>query len=223
MYADRYAKQKKLDPGSLGLSALLVGGIMAGMVFSAPNIGTVLKDPRLIIRNIELTPPPPPDPKPLPQKPEVQQPNTRTQIVPPPQHVTIDKPEAFVVNPGPKAVEITEGTGTGIGGGGGEILTKPAPVVVDAVVDPRYAANYQPEYPSSERRLGNEGRVVVKVLIGTDGRVKQVEMVSSPSSSFFEATRRRALEKWRFKPGTRDGVPMETWKTMAVRFVMTEE
>ncbi|WP_260581590.1 energy transducer TonB [Sphingopyxis sp. PET50] len=58
----------------------------------------------------------------------------------------------------------------------------------------------------------------VRVLIGTDGRVKQVELVSTDSPGFFEATKRRALAKWRFKPATRGGVPEESWKEMTVRF-----
>ena len=58
----------------------------------------------------------------------------------------------------------------------------------------------------------------VRVLIGTDGRVKAIEQISSDSPGFFEETRRRALAKWRFKPATRGGVPEESWKVMTVHF-----
>ena len=219
MYADRYAKQKKLDPASLGLSALLVGGIMTGMIFSAPDF--VKKIPTSItLYPIPETPPPPPNPEPLPKKQEVLKPKAETQIIPPRQEVTIDTPKGFTITPGPNKVEITEGT---TGGTIGEILTVPVkpPVVVGPGINARF--NYQPDYPTDERRLGREGRVVVRVLVGTDGRVKQVEKVSAASDSFFEATRRRALEKWRLTPGTRDGVPIEAWRTMAVSFVMNDE
>ena len=56
------------------------------------------------------------------------------------------------------------------------------------------------------------------LLIGTDGRVKAVELVSTDSPGFFEETKRRALAKWRFKPATRGGVPEESWQVMTVRF-----
>jgi len=221
MYADRYAKQKKLDPASLGLSALLVGGIMTGMILSAPNIGKVLQDPRLVIRNIELTPPPPLDPPPPPKTPEIAKAEPLTRITPIETVVKIDTPPVFTVDPTPVISIPTEGVGTGLGSGGsGEIQTKP-PVIVGPGINPRF--NYQPDYPTDERRLGREGRVVVKVLVGTDGRVQQVEKVSATSDSFFEATRRRALEKWRLTPGTRDGVPVAAWRTMAVSFVMNDE
>ena len=58
----------------------------------------------------------------------------------------------------------------------------------------------------------------MRVLIGTDGRVKAVELVSSDSPGVFEETRRRALARWRFKPATRGGVAEESWKEMTVRF-----
>ena len=60
--------------------------------------------------------------------------------------------------------------------------------------------------------------VKIRVLIGVDGRVKAAESVSATSDAFFEATRRQALSKWRFKPATRGGIPQESWKTMSVRF-----
>ncbi|PKP86164.1 MAG: energy transducer TonB [Alphaproteobacteria bacterium HGW-Alphaproteobacteria-17] len=94
----------------------------------------------------------------------------------------------------------------------------PLPQLVLAELDPRYAASFQPDYPASEQRREIEGVVKVRVLIGTDGRVKAVELVSTDSPGFFAETRRRALAKWRFKPATRGGVAEESWKTMTVRF-----
>ena len=68
--------------------------------------------------------------------------------------------------------------------------------------------------------LDKDGKVVrfTGMVIGTDGKVKQVELVSTDSPGFFEATKRRALSKWRFKPATRGGVAEESWKEMRVRF-----
>jgi protein TonB len=209
----------KLDPRSMGLSAIMVGTMMAGLIFSAPDF--IKKPPTTVLEgtNIPIPPPPSPEPEPLPKNPEVIKTEPQTHIIPPEQTVTINRDPIFVVDPGPARTEIVEGTGTGLGGG--EISTKPAPVLVGPQVNPRF--NYQPDYPANERRLGREGRVVVRVLVGTDGRVKEVEKVSAASDSFFEATRRRALEKWRLTPGTKGGVPIEAWRTMSVSFVMNDE
>lgn len=92
------------------------------------------------------------------------------------------------------------------------------PKLVLAHLDERYADLFQPDYPARAQREGIEGVAVVRVLIGTDGRVKAVELVSTDDPAFFEATKRRALTKWRFKATTRGGVAEESWKEMRVRF-----
>jgi protein TonB len=148
-------------------------------------------------------------------KPTAPRPTTVTPVVP------TFTPTAPTFTPTPLP---PPGTADGIGTGGGNAPpVKLTPVVIGPELDSRYAASFQPNYPTDERRAGHTGRVVVRVLVGVDGRVKQVEKVSAPSDSFFEATERRALDKWRFKPGTRDGVPIESWRTMGVSFVLQDE
>jgi protein TonB len=110
------------------------------------------------------------------------------------------------------------------GGGTGPAVAEypPAPParppLVLAQLDTRFAGAFQPDYPANERRREVEGVAKVRVLIGTDGRVKAVELISADSPGFFEETKRRALAKWRFKPAMRGGVAEESWKEMTVRF-----
>lgn len=92
------------------------------------------------------------------------------------------------------------------------------PKLVPAEVDPRFAGQFQPEYPLREQRAGIEGSVTLRVQIGIDGRVKAVELVRTDQPAFFEAARKRALSKWRFRPATRGGAAEESWKEMTVRF-----
>jgi protein TonB len=99
-------------------------------------------------------------------------------------------------------------------------VVAPAPVLVNARYDNRFASAMQPEYPSEMARTETEGTAVIRVLVGADGRVKQVENVRSDHASFFEATRKQALNKWRFKPATRDGVAYDSWREMKVHFQM---
>ena len=96
-------------------------------------------------------------------------------------------------------------------------------MIVGASYDPRFANALQPPYPASEIRGGNSGRVVIRVLIGADGRVKQVERIAAASDAFFAAAEKQALTKWRFKPATSDGTPIEQWKTMSLRFELQEQ
>jgi protein TonB len=219
MYADKYARRTKLDPGSLTLALLLNGTIVAGLIaFAAPTMFTRIADPGIDVINIPLQPPPPPNPP---------TPDTKNPAPTPKEIAAI--PKSIVPTPPidehPYVAPTTPAGPIGgtIDGGGGVTPFKPTPVVIGAEIDKRFVNSFQPEYPPGERRDGREGRVTVRVLIGTDGRVKQVERVSAASDAFFASTQRRALEKWRFKPATRDGEPFEVWRTMSVSFVIKDE
>jgi protein TonB len=113
--------------------------------------------------------------------------------------------------------------GSGSGGTGDEIPFQaieitPEPVIVAARLNTRYGQQFQPKYPAGQLRLEQEGEVSVRVLVGTDGRVKNIELIDSPHPDFWIATRKQALNKWRFRPATRDGKPVESWMTLKVRF-----
>jgi protein TonB len=69
-----------------------------------------------------------------------------------------------------------------------------------------------------EERAEREGTVVVRLLIGADGRVRAVERISAASEAFWRATERHALRAWRFVPATVDGKPVESMHTMTVTF-----
>lgn len=221
MYAEhRYAPPKSRAVG-LGGAFLINGALIAGLIFAAPNV--IPKGPEGGITVIPVREPPVPDPvepqKPKPDNRAAQspQPNapdpifrtpsenntTTTDVITPPQPPLPPLPDA-----GPAFVP----------------ETPPAPLpLIGAAQDPRYVKDFQPAYPSAELRAQRDGVVKLRVLIGIDGRVKAAEAVSATSPAFFEATRRQALSKWRFKPATRGGVPQESWKTMSVRFEIKDQ
>lgn len=182
------------------------------VVALTPMISVITEKPGpTVVRSIpEEKPLPPPDPQPQ----EKQQQDAVT-MVPTPLPTTAQDPPIFI--PEPYVPPAGAGTGTTV-----TPVDPPAPPPVPKLVlaqlDQRYLANFQPDYPAREQREGIEGVAKVRVLIGTDGKVKQVELVSTDSPGFFEATKRRALSKWRFKAATRGGVAEESWKEMTVRF-----
>jgi periplasmic protein TonB len=221
MYADRYQSSAGVRSGSMGVSILIAATMIGGLVFSAPKIITTRID-RLITTNIPLPPPPPPQlPKPQPQP---KQAAAQTIQLSQPEHLTAPQPIITTV-PQPTDltgvdIPLTDGTGTGTIP---VVTPSPAPLpLIPAATDPHYARDFQPAYPPEERRAGREGIVVVRVLIGVDGRVKDIETVSSVSSAFLDATLKQARAKWRFKPATRGDVPIESWKTMRVSFVLND-
>lgn len=221
MYADRYGKTG-IKPGALTVAIGLNGAVLAALIFAAPEAMTRLDPKPFTAINIPIPAPPPPKPEKHEIKPKIDQ---HVANPPPLQRPVTTDPIA------PTKTEFVLPTGTtglegGITGGTGVVVPpyQPPhqPVTIGAKVDPRYARFLQPDYPPGERRMGREGQVVVRVLVGIDGRVKQVEQLSAASEAFFAVTRRQALEKWRFTPATRDGVPQEDWRTMTVTFVLNE-
>lgn len=220
MYADRFTGQSRFHPGGLAAAVGINAAVVAALMVAAPRIGIV--DPPegpITIYSVPIDPPPP-EARPRPHQRAT--PRTETPDAPPPTVPTQsadDHPVVYDPLPFP-------GTGDlgGVPGGTGTAAADPpappapAPVIVGPSVDPRYADALQPAYPPAEQRLQREGRVTVRVLVGPDGRVRRVERVSATSDAFFDATETQALRRWRFKPGTRDGVAQEAWRTMTVTF-----
>lgn len=223
MYADRFAGERRFNPAGLLAAVGINAGVVVALMIAAPHVAQTFDDP-LEITNIPITPPPPPPTEPEPQPRTAAARPDRIETVPPVVPRPADNGPIVFADPLPPVPGPT-GTGTGMGEGTGMAIdppAPPAPVIVAPGLDPRYAADLQPDYPAAERRMGNPGKVTVRVLIGADGRVKEVEPVSATSDAFFRATRDQALRRWRFRPGTRDGVPQPAWRTMSVTFVMQD-
>jgi len=222
MYANRSSFPLGIRPVPFTAAFLVNGAIVAGMVlFLAPDFVRSLKPPTTVVTTIPIPPDPPPVTEVVKQKEVTQQPRDPQIVMPDP--VIRTEPETRIAgtevipNDPPATPGPVEGTGTKV------VESPPMPPLIGPSTDPRYARDFQPDYPAAEIRNAREGLVSVRVLIGTDGRVKSVQQVSATSAAFFDATRRQAMAKWRFKPATRGGVPQESWKTMNVRFELTGE
>jgi protein TonB len=73
----------------------------------------------------------------------------------------------------------------------------------------------QPEYPDIARMMGVEGSVVVYVLVGKDGRVKDARIVKSVEPMLNRAAE-RAVREWIFKPALTGNKPMAMWMAVPV-------
>jgi protein TonB len=77
------------------------------------------------------------------------------------------------------------------------------------------------DYPSASQRAGEEGTVGIRVVIGTDGRVKDCQVAqSSGFSRLDERTCQIVLRRWRFKPATENGQPVEQTMNQNYRWVI---
>lgn len=82
-----------------------------------------------------------------------------------------------------------------------------------------YLINPDPPYPSLAKRRGWEGTVMLRVLVGADGRPREVRVLRSSGHSILDTSAQdQVLNRWRFQPATRDGVAIEGWVEFPVAF-----
>ncbi|MFO1339208.1 MAG: energy transducer TonB [Burkholderiaceae bacterium] len=75
-----------------------------------------------------------------------------------------------------------------------------------------------PVYPLASRRLGEQGEVLVRVEIGTDGRTRQLLVARSSGSPRLDNAALAAVRAARFRPYTDNGVPLVVWTTVPIQF-----
>lgn len=97
----------------------------------------------------------------------------------------------------------------------------PAPVRVELPSsDADYLQNPKPAYPALSMRLGEQGKVVVRVLIGTDGTAQKAEIQQSSGFDRLDQAARTTVLKWRYVPGKRGGVAQAMWFNVPIHFVL---
>lgn len=230
----------------LGRNAAIVGSVVAvhGVALWALNAGLLRPAVEMIVPVQILAelvaPPPPPAPPPVAPKvivppPPAPKPVERQRVPPPPRPVPVHKPAPA---PQPLVVQQAEPAAPAVAMAPPAPIPAPAPpapapappappappaaaVVVPPSSRAAHLNNPAPPYPAMSRRLGESGRVVLRVLIGPDGRAQEVRV---QRSSGFERLDELALEtardRWRYVPGTRGGVPEAMWFNVPINFVL---
>jgi protein TonB len=83
-----------------------------------------------------------------------------------------------------------------------------------------YLHNPPPEYPRMSKRLGEQGKVVVRVLIGQDGAPQKVELQTSSGFERLDKSAMDAAMRWRYVPGKRGGVAEAMWYQVPIQFTL---
>jgi len=161
---------------------------------------------------------------------------------PAPPSVAPSKPNMFAVPiPTPSPPPIVEdhpvvppGPTTAPGGGQGTVPTGgPGPdsaAFVDARPDPNVfepvdelpvgITKIEPEYPGLAREAGVEGTVVVRVLVGKDGRVREAFVDPKASVPMLDEAALTAARDWVFKPAITNNHPVAVWVAITMRFTL---
>lgn len=178
-------------------------------------------------------PPPPPLPaapvsRPAPQSPPV--PKSELTAKKPPRQPRKQEPRPSITQPadpasgadtapaenGAPASAPSPATGNAVPQAG----RSPTPAPTTSIYIPaEYAAsNRKPVYPTLSRRYGEEGTVVLRVLVNADGRAGQVEIHSSSGYKLLDQSAQQAVQGWRFAPATNNGQPVSDWFLVPIPF-----
>lgn len=225
-------------PGDQALSFAVVAaahaallGLIATVVPPAQRVAHLTRP--FIARVIELAPevPPPPaptppaavqpqqPPKPTP-KPQPKQPPRKTSPAPRPIRTAIapepaPEPAAFSAAPQPPAVVEPASLPAAA-------VAQPAEPVVAARFDADYLHNPKPVYPNASRRLGEQGKVVLRVHVSAAGLPGKIEVSSSSGFARLDRAAEEAVSRWRFVPAQRGTEAIAAWVRVPIRFQLDD-
>jgi protein TonB len=86
--------------------------------------------------------------------------------------------------------------------------------------DAAYLNNPRPGYPSISRRMGEQGKVLLRVMVSEQGLPQQIEIKTSSGYERLDKAAITSVQRWRFVPGKRNGVPEAMWYIVPVNFVL---
>ena len=85
---------------------------------------------------------------------------------------------------------------------------------------PRKLHDVKPVYPVSMRTAGREGVVPIEAIVGLDGTVATVRVVSADVHPDFAIAAADAVRQWRFSPTLLNGQPVEVVIVVSVTFTL---
>lgn len=94
----------------------------------------------------------------------------------------------------------------------------PEPAIEPPSFGAAYLNNPAPAYPMSARRMGEQGKVLLKVLVSEDGKASTVQVDRSSGHSKLDEAAVEAVKKWSFVPAKRSNKPMSAYVLVPINF-----
>jgi protein TonB len=117
-------------------------------------------------------------------------------------------------SPGRASTSSTVGAGTPVSSAAERVRLSPGTSdVVSRPVDPTY--------PMLAKQMKVQGAVVLQVLIGKQGNIQNLQVLSGPA--ILSTAAREAVLQWRFKPYYVSGQPVETEARVTVNFTISTQ
>jgi periplasmic protein TonB len=94
--------------------------------------------------------------------------------------------------------------------------------VMPPIFDAAYLNNPEPPYPPAAVRAGQQGTVMLRVMVKRDGLPTRVEIEKSSGSRALDTAAQDAVWSWRFVPARQGTDPIESWVMVPVVFRLKE-
>lgn len=190
----------------MGVATLLHGTLLAVIVANIGEFSEPITPPQPYM-TVSLVSPSEPTPKPAPRPEPVKTKESKPTPTVQPKPVAASKPTqqtiltsaATAANPVEISAPVAQAAPSTPPAPG---PAKEAPVaMVSPKFDAAYLSNPAPPYPTPSKRMGEEGRVLLKVHVGADGRPLEVSIAqSSGFPRLDDSARETVLRHWRFVP-----------------------
>jgi len=77
-----------------------------------------------------------------------------------------------------------------------------------------------PEYPAISRRMGEEGKLVLRVELDESGRIDDAKVINSSGYERLDAAALTAVKSWQCNPSLRNGQPVRAVALQPFNFVL---
>jgi protein TonB len=149
----------------------------------------------------------------LPKPKPAEAPKPKRALPPPPPQLLAsstpsDAPVAFSVPPQPPAPAPSAPT-----------TVAPAPLAITAArFDADYLDNPKPVYPHASRRLGEQGKVLLRVYVSAMGLAEKIEIKIGSGFARLDQSAHDAVSRWRFVPARRGEQAVAAWVQVPITF-----
>ena len=101
-----------------------------------------------------------------------------------------------------------------------EVAAPPAPPapVTAPIYNADYLDNPSPQYPPQSRRLGEQGRVLLRVLVSARGTADEVQVRKTSGFGRLDDAARDAVRRWKFVPAMRGAEAVQAWVLIPISF-----
>ena len=207
--AERSAYGARRRPNWAMILAIVAIHVFALYALVKFDVIHVVEKKKVLVVDLIAEPPAPPAEKPKPE-PVVVRKVEPVMVTPPPIVQTLAPP------PPPVAVTTTPPPAKPVA----VAAPPPAGPVTVASLDERLIEARPPRYPMESRRKKEQGTVLLRLLIGTDGRVAQISVAQSSGFERLDQAALQAVRTWRWQPMIRDGQAVEVRGVMPMPFVL---